>query len=559
MPNNILQSFYFLPCTPNEIEEIVKNFAPKTSADADGMRMSILKRVIHIISEPLAIIFNSSLETGVFPDKMKVARVVPVYKSGNINSFANYRPIAILSQFSKILEKIMEKRLSSFISTNNILYDYQFGFRKNHTTSHAITVFLDIITKCLDMNGKASALFIDLKKAFDTLNHDILLEKLEVYGVRGVANTWFKSYLQNRSMFTSYVIPVEDVNLYLNTASDEAYALNITSSNGSACNTTVMLASDNCRVSCGVPQGSVLGPLLFALYINDLYLANPESISLLFADDTTIITVENQIEKLEMRVQGVADSLLNWFRANKLSLNVSKTKIMLFGPKLTDLQKDKFNVKFSEERIENVHKFKFLGVYLDDHLSWKEHVSLVKTKINYATFCLRLCKKTLSMKYKKLVYYGIIYPHLTYCSEHWGSTYGNTIAPVVSAQSRFLRLVGGLRGHQSLTTFLEKEQILKFPEIVAMKQLTFMYDVYTKTCPKSIAKMFPLNAECAERILRDRNNFFIPRHKLRTRTDSLLVAGPRAWNNLEIAIQNSTSRQNFKRQVKRKLGWGEGL
>ena len=239
--------------TTKEVSIIIKNLK-EGSCGWDGINASVVKASFTSFIEPLTHIFNISIMQGIFPDELKVARVVPLFKSGDPMSFSNYRPVSVLPVFSKILERLMYKRLLSFINKYRLLYLYQFGFREEHSPNLAMIFLVDKISNALDKGEFVLGLFLDFSKAFDTVNHEILFTKLEYYGIRGIALDWFKSYLSGRKQFVEYN------NVY----------------------------SSNASISCGVPQGSILGPLLFLLYINDLAYASQKIFSLLFADDSNL-------------------------------------------------------------------------------------------------------------------------------------------------------------------------------------------------------------------------------------------------------------------------------
>ena len=244
-------------------------------------------------------ICNLSLKSGVFPDKMKIAKVLPLYKSNDKHNVSNYRPVSILPQFSKILEKIFEKRLREFIDKNDLLFDGQYGFRTNRSTGLAINEMVDTLIQAVDDNKFCIGVFIDLKKAFDTVDHSLLIKKLRYYGVRGITSKFLDSYLNNRKQFVSY-----------NNAN-----------------------SSEQTIKCGVPQGSILGPLLFILYINDMYKISRLLHFIIFADDTNIFHIGNNATNLIHVVNTELEKLTVWFEVNKLSLNVAKSNYMFFSKK----------------------------------------------------------------------------------------------------------------------------------------------------------------------------------------------------------------------------------
>ena len=295
------------------------------------------------LCEPLNYLFDLSIVEGIFPDGLKIAKVTPIYKadkSSNISNISNYRPISALPCFSKMLERIIYKRLQKYLKDQNVLYNKQFSFRTGHSTEHAIAQFVDQIYEAFEKNEYTLGVFIDLSKAFDTVDHSILLKKLELYGITDRNCAWIKSYLSNRLQY----IQIDENS-----------------------------RTEFCVLKCGVPQGSILRPLLFLLYVNDLKNASSVLDRIMFADDTSLFYTYSNIRKLFSTMKEELASINQWFTSNKLSLNVEKTKYSFFHKpsKKDDIPLMLRKLTISNHVIERQVFIKFLGVLLDENLNWK--------------------------------------------------------------------------------------------------------------------------------------------------------------------------------------------
>ena len=306
-----------------------------------------MKQSISFIAERLTKIINCSLTTGNVPNLLKIAKVCPIFKTGSKSEFSNYRPISILPAFSKFVEKLINNRLWAYVSKLDILVPNQYGFRSQHSTYMALLDFYDKVSQAIDDKKYAIGIFVDLQKAFDTIDHKILLSKLSFYGIRGVAFRWIQNYLSDRKQYVC-----------LNNVS-----------------------SSYKPITCGVPQGSILGPLLFILYINDIVQCSEVLYFILFADDTNIMYADNSINNLTLTVNRELNKLACWFKANKLSLNLKKTVFMMFGSKKLSATQNCINVVIDGCTIEQMHSTKFLGVYIDGKLNWKVHITEVSKTI----------------------------------------------------------------------------------------------------------------------------------------------------------------------------------
>ena len=340
LQNENPHSFCIAPSAPHEVSDIIDALKTGKSIGPNSIPIKLLKILSPRISAPLSLIINESFLSGVFPEKMQLAKVIPLFKKGCPMTVSNYRPISLLSVFSKISEKLMYKRLYNFLEFFKILYNLQFGFRASHSINHALISLTESIKNTLDDKKFGCAIFLDLQKAFDTVNHQILLNKLQHYGIRGTALQWLKSYLGCRSQYVSV--------------------------NGHN--------SSHLSVSCGVPQGSVLGPLLFLLYINNLPNSSRKLSFYLFADDTNIYFESSSVKQLQKVVNKELKHVKKWLDANKLALNVSKTNFIIFHSPQNSLG-ETATIKFGKEHVKQTKYVKFLGLLLDENLNWKYHLS----------------------------------------------------------------------------------------------------------------------------------------------------------------------------------------
>ena len=353
LPPSSNESLVLLPTDPVEVKSIIISLKNSSACGVDQIPISVIKSVIEHISPILASLINFSLQEGIFPNALKVAKILPVYKSGNHMHITNYRPISLLNCFSKIYEKVLYNRLEKFFEKQQTLYDQQYGFRKNRSTQLTLISFIDNLTEAIDKNEYAISIFIDLSKAFDTIDHSILMKKLYNYGIRGLANDIFKNYLSNRFQGV----------------------------------TVGRITSTLESISCGVPQDSILGPILFLLYINDIYRCSALLQFFLFADDTTILYSSKNIVELIDTVNKELLTLTDWFRANKLSLNVSKTNYIIFQNYKTNFINP--DVILDSKAITKVQSTKFLGVEIEYKLTWKDHIQIVEKKISFAIFIIK--------------------------------------------------------------------------------------------------------------------------------------------------------------------------
>ena len=384
------KSLFMTPCTETEVGGFMQQLPTKISSGHDNISNILLKSIGAYIVKPLTQVFNNSISMGIFPDVMKLAEVVPLYKSKERFLETNYRPISLLTTMSKLLEKIVYKRVYDFLNNSSQLYESQYGFRRQHSCDNAVGEVVSRIVKTLESGYVSIAIFLDLSKVFDMLKHDLLLHKMEKYGLRGNVLDWFRSYLSNRRIRVKCT----------------------TTSSGQS------QISEEYPIEYGTPEGSCLGPLLFLIICNDWRLNLQYLQSVQFADDTTLIAGHRNQHYLKYCIKTDLAVVQDWFNENKLTLNLMKTSYMVFQTNsnmTTDL-----NLTLTGVTLLITHCIKFLGTWLDNKLIWTEHVKRLKTKLSNCLCLLKWNKNLLLTHAMKVLYYAQFHRILSYGISMWG-------------------------------------------------------------------------------------------------------------------------------------------
>lgn len=503
-------TFTMSPITSDELISTVNNLRD-SSPGCDGVPMNILRSVVPLLSPVLLHLCNKSFSTGVFPDQLKIAKVLPIHKSGDKRLFNNHRPISVLPAISKILEKLMYNRISEFCTTNNIISQAQYGFRQGRSTETALTKFKNDVLKAFDNRSYTISLFLDMSKAFDTVDHQILLEKLKHYGIRDTAYHWFKSYLDNRKQYVEY---------------------------GGTNSTTQ-------TVSFGVPQGSILGPLLFILYVNDITSSSRLFDAILFADDTTLYASHSNLDTLIEMVNNELNNVHGWITANKLTLNINKTKYLIHQrnknvPRNTD------PINIGNTIVTEEENTTFLGVVVDRQLTWNSHIQSVSSKISKQCGILYLTRNCFNKNALKQLYYSLVYPFLSYCHTVWGSAGKTKLKRIELAQKKSIRTISFKSKYDHTNELFKSLYLLKWEDINNFCSAIFVY--------KSIHNYngMPLfNFRLNERYnLRNSNDLEIPRMITKQSQTSINYHGVKVWNSLPHYIQNKPSLSSFKISLK---------
>ena len=536
---------YTKPVVPEEVVKIIAKFNQNKSPGHDDIGNTIVKKVATEISKPLSTIFNCSLKTGVVPEQLKIAKVIPIYKKEDVEVFSNYRPVSVLPCFSKILERLMFNRCMDYIDKNSILNEKQFGFRTNHSTYMAIIELVDKVVSAVERNESTLGIFLDLSKAFDTIDHDILLYKLEYYGFRGIVLDWFKSYLKNRKQFVRYQ------------ACDSEYK----------------------NIKCGVPQGSILGPLLFILYVNDITSATSLFEVILFADDTTLLYSHPDTATKINLINKELSEICNWFKANKLSVNASKTNYMMLGTSHTtnkytygnvDSSDDgrtdigintgehttntqKINVILDEVSLERVNSTKFLVVIIDENLTWKHHIDAISKTISRNIGMLTKLKHYVPGYILYSLYCTLVLPYINYGILIWGNTYKVYLDKNFKLQKWAIRTIS-LEHYRSHTgPLFKKYNVLNVFDTFKLELGVFMYKHQTNSLPQTFSDYFIKHSQVHNYLTRNAQDYSIYKAKKVFADRATRTTGPTLWNSLDSKLKYCKTAKHFRNEFKSSL------
>jgi len=511
--NHANNTMFINPLNREELLRFMNSLDKKKTSGPDDISPKVICQYADKLVDPLTHIFNLSLNQGVFPTKLKLAKVIPIHKKESHTNPGNYRPISLLSIFSKLLEKVMHTRLYSFLTQFQILFDLQFGFRKDHSTILALIEIIDNIRKEIDTGNSVIGIYLDLSKAFDTVNHEILLYKLNHYGIRGTANKWFRSYLTGRSQ-----------KVFANNTYSNVLPVNV-----------------------GVPQGSVLGPLLFLIYVNDIANVLPNNNLRLFADDTNVFIKGNDINTLQVESKTALDKLYGWFTANQLSLNVSKTCFTLFSKKMDP---NNIQINLGNTNIPCVNDTKYLGVYLDKDLNFNTHISYVKTKLTKLTSIFHYISQFLDHNDVRRVYFAYIFPYIKYGIEIYGMCSKSNLKVIQGVQNKLLKIACQCDRYYSPSLLHKQLSIFSIHELIGFFVLNFVYKQVNGLLPPVFNSYFTFNSDLGLRRHRSVSELHVPYFRLEFGRKSIKCAGAKMYNKLPDDTKSSASIDIFKKSLK---------
>lgn len=502
--NKSYPTIFVEPVRENEIFNIIMQMKKSNSSGIDKISINMLKSVVNYIVEPLTFLINWSLSEGVFPEEFKIAKIVPLYKKGQRECIENYRPISLLSCVSKILERLVFNRMYKFCIDKKILCDEQHGFRKGRSTQSAILGFLNELYDSLNNNNKCLGVFMDLSKAFDLVDHALLLEKLSKYGFRGKLGDWLSSYLSNRKQLVEI--------------------------NG--------VKSEKLCISSGVPQGSVLGPLLFILFVNDLPDIVNESSLYMFADDNSLLNSNVHLQDLIYDTQIKLDLFVSKFQNDKLLLNEDKTVFIKFTPRVSNC-KESHLLRVKGKSLQQVSSTKFLGIYIDNALNWETHISELCKKLSTICFTLYRLKNITNRNTLLSYYYANFFSRVQYGIIFWGCSYHTE--RIFKLQKHAIRNIVGISRRISCRCYFKELQILPIACLYIWEIILFARSNLNNFLPNNFNHSYDTRAQ---------NNLVIPIHNLSIYEKSPKYMAITLYNKLPNNIRQISNLNNFKSSLR---------
>ena len=515
-PPRVCSSAFTLTCiTLPDLILTVSRLSSSRAVGVDGIPITAVRSCLPAVGPLILHLINSSISTSTFPDAWKVAIVTPILKSGDPNQPGNYRPISILPALSKILEKVVCSQLTSYLVTNHILSPSQYAYRPSHSTEDAILDIVEWAARRVDDGDVAAVTSIDLSKAFDSVDHSVLLNKLEWYGI---SSRWFSSYLSGRSQ--------------------------------------LVRSSTALPLSHGVPQGSIVGPILFLTFVNDLTCFLPHGRLISYADDTQILdsapSNPTDIQVLKSRAEENIQHLQHWFSLNSLKMNGEKTCFTLFGTQNSVDRIEDFAINVNDVTIRPTKHIKVLGVLLDQTLSWEPHISSIIRRCNAILISLFKIRHHLSPDILKILVQTHVFPHLQYCSSVWGGASKSRLDRLQKIIHFAARLVSGLRKFDRITPALGALGWPNIGEVIARRDAVNVHRaLYAAGAPDSLRAMFRPRAAVSARATRAAAAgsavIDLPRVRLAVARRQFPYRAAAAWNGLPREVTGTASRAQLMR------------
>ena len=513
---NVCTSFFLDPVDPEEINAVIKKISIKKSAGLDQIPCKILNKVAHLICNPLSDIINKSFSEGKFPCILKKSRVIPIHKKGNKKKLENYRPVAVPSVFSKIIEKVFKDRLLKYLVKISFFNKSQHGFLHNKSTETALFSHIDKILESLDKGEFTYGVYFDLTKAFNMMNHEVLFSKLVMVGVRGIGLQWVQSFLGNRSQSVEIRGPKDDIQNH-------------------------RYQSKFVETPIGAPQGSILSPLLFIIFINDLadFVGNDNVSVAQFADDTSIMVHHKENNYAVQITNEAVDNMYSWCENNLLQLNISKTNFINYRNVRSKSNNNNFKINGSE--IECVNNTKFLGVITEKHFDWSEHGEIIVSRVASANYAIYNLRRVLSQSSIMSFYYAYVHSRIAYGIIFW-CTHTRTANRVFVMQKRIIRTICGVNQTEHCKPLFYRLKVMTVYSLYLYSIICFVY--------KNIDK-FKTNSSVNNIKTRNSNDLLVPKHNTTLYEKGPYFMGVKVYNALPSDFKKIKNFSTFKDAIRK--------
>lgn len=441
------QKFLLTPFNPDELFELISKKLKKSySTVFDDVPAFLIKRILSAISSPLTHLVNLSFCNGLFPEHIKTGKVIPIYKKGDRQNVTNYRPVTIPSVFSKIFEYCYLHRLNTFLQDNEIISKKQHGFQASKSTISAVRVFYNTLVDLISTGECPVGIFCDLSRAFDCVDHSILLSKLFDVGIQDNALDWVKTFVAARKQY----VTIKDVSRN-NIAKD--------------------FRSNLEEINVGVPQGSILGPTLFLLYVNNIENVSPEAHCTVYADDTSFIVSDIGDKQLINKCNDLLQNINTWFAENSLYLNSEKTHCIRFHNRQKNIEN--WNLHLNNQVIDSCNSVKFLGIHIDECLTWRTHCEAVISKLNSINYMIKNLRSVLTQDQLIMFYYGQVESRLRYGIVFWGAS--TSSGDVLIAQKKIVRSISGVSRLTNCKPIFKNLSILTLPSLYILELCSHIF------------------------------------------------------------------------------------
>ncbi|KAK6165112.1 hypothetical protein SNE40_023671 [Patella caerulea] len=491
---------------------------PSKATGIDSIGPKILRMSTDYIFESLTYIINLCISKDIFPEQLKFAKLIPIHKKEDKDLPNNYRPISVLPTISKIFEKHISSQITEYFEKNKLFYEFQSGFRKNHSCSTALLRITDIWLREIDSSNMTGVVYLDLSKAFDLIDHRLILQKLKLYKFDLKSLKLISSYLEFRK---------QQVVL-------------------GACHSNIT------DVKCGVPQGSNIGPLLFLIFINDLPLHVSKCHTDLFADDSTLHFSSNNIANIEIALQEDLLNVFNWCNDNGMVINAKKTKAMLIASKhLTNT--NSLSLKINGESLENVSEAVLLGLTVDQNLDWNLQINKVSKIISSKIYLLTKLKPFLPHHLRILFFNGYILPYLDYCSTVWGSANKGKLEVLYKLQKRAARSILDEKPDSHSAPLFKTLNWLTIYQRIQYNQGMLTFKILRDKLPSYLYNTFCENSKLTETNMtlrsESQNKLAIPKSKKKAMTRTFQYTASVFWNSLPQTVKHASSSFIFKKEL----------